>query len=213
MKSILFLFLSLQFSTLLFSQSFTVAVLRPGQTAYIGIYNPISCTVERVKCQDIVLTTDNGSIEKTTCNQYIYRPVRVADGFIAINKKSKGQLVKIGEFYLRTRFIPNPIAYIGGMQGDTISKKGLAIQQGIFAQSNPSLSICIDFLVKNFTLIVIRKDEVIFFRNINGNIFNDEIKKTFNELAEGDKVLFSSILVEMGDQTTAKASPIEFIIK
>ena len=213
MKSILFLLLSLQFSTSLFSQFFTAAAQRPGQTAYIGIDNPISCTVERVKCQDVVLTTDNGSIEKTSCGQYIYRPVGISDGFIAINKKSNGQLTKIGEFYLRTRPIPNPIATVGAIRGDTVTKKRLAVQQGISAESSPSLSICIDFLVKNFTLTIIRKDEVIFFRNITGNIFNDEIKKTFNELAEGDKVLFSSILVEMGDKTTVKASPIEFIIK
>lgn len=207
---LLFLF---GFTTLLFSQSFTVANLRPGQIAYIGIDNPLSCTVEGVKCKDIVLTTDNGVIEKVACNTYSFRPAFQSDGSIVINKKVNNKLVKVGDFHLRVRNIPEPVAMVGGKHGGSIGATELRAQQGIGAYSYPPLSICINYTLQNFAVLVMRKEQQLFYSYHRGNLFTDDLQDKFKTLQKGDAVVFSSLSIMKQDSSIVSIKPIEFIIE
>jgi len=212
MKPVLFALLSLSVITG-YSQSFTAAVLRPGQTAYIGIENPISCTVEGLKCKSVVLTTKNGSIEKVDCGLYVFRPEYLSDGPIVINKKVKNKLVKIGEFFLRVRNMPAPIANVGGYHRDTIAKEALAVQVGLGAYAHPSLGFHLTYPVKSFAITIIRNKEVLHFKSKEGNLFDQETKEVFKLLEKNDKVVFSSIVIAMPDQKTTLINPFELTIK
>jgi hypothetical protein len=212
MKPALLVLLSLSVITG-YSQSFTAAVLRPGQTAYIGIDNTVSCTVEGLKCKSVVLTTNNGSIEKIDCGLYIFRPEYLSDGPIIINKKIKNKLVKIGEFFLRVRNIPAPIAFVGGGNQDTIAKAALALQAGLGAYAHPSLGFELKYTVTSFAIIIIRNKEVLYFKSTESNLFAEETKEVFRLLEKNDKVVFSSIVVAMPDQKTTLIKPFELTIK
>ncbi len=198
MKPVLLVLLSLSVITG-YSQSFTAAVLRPGQTAYIGIENTVSCTVEGLKCKSVVLTTNNGSIEKIDCGLYVFKPEYLSDGPIIINKKVKNKLVKIGEFFLRVRNILAPIAYVGGGNQDTITKAALAVQAGLGAYAHPSLGFELKYTVTSFAITIIRNKEVLHFKSTEGNLFAQETKEVFRLLEKNDKVVFSSIVVAMPD--------------
>jgi GldM C-terminal domain len=212
MKPVLLALLSLAVITG-YSQSFTAAVLRPGQTAYIGIDNTVSCTVEGLKCKSVVLTTNNGSIEKIDCGLYVFRPEYLSDGSIVINKKVKNKLVKIGEFFLRVRNMPAPIAHVGGGHRDTIAKGALAAQAGLGAYAHPSLGFELNYTVKSFAIIVIRNKEVLHFKSTEGNLFDEETKEVFKLLGGNDKVVFSSIVIAMPDQKTTLINPFELTIR
>ncbi len=212
MKPVLFALLSL-FVITGYSQSFTAAVMRPGQTAYIGIDNTVSCTVEGLKCKSVVLTTNNGSIEKVGCGLYVFRPEYLSDGPIVINKKVKNKLVKIGEFFLRVRNMPSPIANVGVYPRDTIARGALAAQAGLGSYAHPSLGFDLTYTVKSFAITIIRNKEVLHFKSTEGYLFDQETKEVFKLLEKNDKVVFSSIVIAMPDQKTTLINPFELTIK
>lgn len=213
MKAAVLLLFLFGLSPVLFSQSYTVANLRPGQVAYIGIDNPISCTVEGVKCKDIVLTTANGVIEKIACNIYSFRPAYQSDGSIVINKKVNNKLVKVGDFHLRVRNIPDPVAMVGVKAEGTIRAGELAAQGGIGAYSYPPLAIDINYTLKSFAVSIMRKEQHLFYACLQGNLFTDELKEKFKNLQRGDVVVFSSMKIIKSDSSVVSIKPIEFTIE
>lgn len=196
-----------------YSQSFTAAVLRPGQTAYIGIDNPVSCTVEGLKCKSVVLTTSNGSIKKLDCGIYVFRPEKLSDSSIIINKKVKNKLVKIGEFFLKVRNMPEPIANVGGFYQDTVVRESLATQMGLGAYAHPGLGFELNYTVNSFSITIIRNKEIFHFKSTAGNQFSQETKQALKLLEKNDKVVFSSIVVALPDQKTTLVKPFELTIK
>jgi hypothetical protein len=212
MKAISLLFLFFILSIQASSQSFTIGIYNGGQTAYVGINNIISCTVEGLSCKNVVLMTDNGSIEKTGCGKYLFRPVRQADGSITIHKKIKGRLIKLGEHFIKTRTLPLPVAQIGDFQnGDTVSKEALAAQQGIGAYLI-NTPVCISYTVRDFAVSIVRKQASVFFKETAGNYFDGDIKKAFSSLEKGDVVVFMSIVV-MLEETSTRITPLELVIE
>lgn len=213
MKAAALLLFLLGLSPVLFAQSFTVANLRTGQTIYTGIDNIISCTVEGVRCKDILLTTGNGIIEKTSCNTYNFRPVRASDDSVVINKKVNNELVKIGVFHLKIRPVPDPVAAVGGKYGGPINAKTLAAQGGIGAYSYPPISLDINYTVQGFAVSVIRKEQHLFYTYKKGNLFTGDLTEKFKNLQKGDFVVFSLMTVLMPDSSVVNIKPIEFIIE
>jgi|CXWL01.1.fsa_nt_gi hypothetical protein len=211
MNKILVLFISLVFNLACHSQNFTVSNLRQGTTVYIGINNTISCTVEGVPSKAVLLATDNGSIVKQS-HIYIYRPSKTADQKIVVYKKINNKLRKVGEFFVRVRNIPDPIAIIGGISEGYISKGLLSAQGGIGAQSPPFLAVDIDYTVKNFAMMIMRSGEIIFHNSYYSNIFTPDIHDAFKLLQKEDRIVFSSITVQLPDEKKVSVKPIEFII-
>ena len=213
MKKILILVLALLSNKNIYSQNFTFSVLRQLQIAYLGIENPLSCTVEGFTCKSIILTTDNGFIEKSSDCNYVYRPKKIGDTKIIISKKVNSKLKKIGNFLLPVRTIPDPIANVGGLNGGLITKGALNAQGGIGAHPPGFLGFELNYEVKSFAVTAIRNKELLFYHSNNNNLFNDEIHKLLDSLQKNDVVAFSSILVLMGDNKEVLVKPLEFVIE
>ncbi|MEP7373792.1 MAG: GldM family protein [Chitinophagaceae bacterium] len=185
----------------------------PSDFAYVGAENSLSCTVEGISCKYVILSTDNGTMIKDRCNYYIFKPNHVADSKITVSKKVRKRSRKIGEFFIRVRTIPDPVAVVGGLHGGSISKGALRAQTGIGAGSPPYLSIDIHYSVKSFSITIIRNRELFFFKSCDGNLFNDEIQNAFKQLQTDDIVIFSSIMVQLPDEGQTLAMPFELKIE
>lgn len=194
------------------SQNFTASLLRQPQIAYLGIDNLLSCTIEGLPCNLIVLSTENGVIEKIGECKFIYRPIRTSDTKIIVSKKIKNRLRKVGEFYLAVRDIPDPIATVGGLNGGQIRKASLIAQGGIGAHSFPPLSIDIDYLVTSYAVTITRKNELLFHQVVTNNSFTPTLYEAFKTLQKDDRIIFSSILVQLPDGEQKLVKPLEFIV-
>jgi hypothetical protein len=213
MRKALFLSFLIILSSATYSQKFTLSMLRSGQIAYVGVDNPLSCTVEGVSCKDISLATDNGRLTKMSCGNYIYRPQKAADSKIIIYKNEKDKNQFIGEFYLMVREIPLPTAVIGGLNNGNIIKKALQAQQGVAAHLIPSLGFDLTYMVTEFQLTIFRQNHILFSNKTNGNIFTSEMHEAFKNLEENDMILISSIIVLLPENKKVAIKPLELQLK
>jgi GldM C-terminal domain/GldM third domain len=208
----IYLLLSIQQNS--FSQNISISVdWPPSNFAYVGADNKLSCTVEGISCKYVILLTNNGTLTKDRCNYYIFRPDHMADSKITISKKKRKKSRKIGEFYIRVRTLPDPIAKVEGLYGGSIAKGALRAQSGIGAGPPPYLSIDIRYTVKSYSITIIRNKELFLFKSCEGNLFDDEIYNAFKGLQKDDMVLFSSIMVELPDEQQTLAEPFELKIE
>lgn len=197
-----------------FSQKFSISIDWPESSlAFVGADNNLSCTVEGIACKYVTLSTDNGTITKERCNYYTFKPTRMADSKVIIGRKVGKRTRKIGEFYIRVRALPDPVAIVGGLYGGSIAKGALRVQTGIGAGLPPHLSINIKYRVNSYSITITRNRELVFFKSCDGNLFNEEIYNAFNELQKEDIVLFSSIMVVMPDDQLKLAKPFELKIE
>lgn len=134
----------------------------PSDFTYVGAENRLSCTVEGIACKSVILTTDNGSLTKDRCNYYTFKPDHLADSKIIVSKKVGKKSRKIGEFFVRVRSIPDPVAIVGGLYGGSILKGALRAQTGIGASLPSYLSINVKYPVRSYSITAIRNKELLF---------------------------------------------------
>jgi hypothetical protein len=213
MKNILVLAIFFSFYNKIYSQNFTISALKQPQTVYLNLDNYLSCTVEGLRCNSIILSTNNGLIKKISPCKYLYRPLRTEDTKIIISKKINNNINRIGECFLPVRNIPVPHAAIGGLEGGFISKGALNAQAGIGAYPAPFLGFELNYLVKSFVVTATRSNNFLFFYYSNSQIFTSELHNKFDSLQKDDRVVFSSIIAELSDHGKINVKPIEFIIK
>ena len=213
MKKFLILAILFLLNKNIYAQKLTFSLLRQPQTAYLGMENTMSCMVEGVSCESIILSTNNGSIKKFSACYYVYKPSTTGDVKIRVSKNANNKFKKIGEFSILVRNIPDPVAWVGGLSGGYIRKDALNAQEGIGSCLPTFLGIYVNYEVKSFVITAIRKNEQLFFKSYNNNMFSPEIHELFKTLQKDDTVLFSSISILMSDQKTVLAKPLEFIIQ
>jgi hypothetical protein len=212
MKNILLLVIGLTLQMLSYSQQVTFSV-GENQTAYLGMDNRLSCMIENMPCNSIVLTTSNGTIEKESCS-YIYRPVEVSDTKIVINKKVNGNLKKIGDFFVRVRNFPKPVAQVGGVCEGEMTRGALLAQTGLGTFTDyPSTGICLNYSVKEFSLSIIRENKSIFFHKNVGYLFDEKIKEILPSIQKGDIISFFSIVATNREGKEVSATSFEITIK
>lgn len=195
------------------SQNFSFSLPRQFQAAYLGFKNPLSCTVDGLLCKSIILSTDNGIIEKTLGCNYIYSPSKIGDTKISISQKINNKLKKVGEFFVQVRNFPDPIAFVGGMSGGIISKGALNAQEGVGAYPPVNLGFELNYQVKSFFITAIRNKELLFFKSVEGPSFTADVHKLFDILEKNDIVIFSGITVLKTDGRDVKANGLEFNIE
>lgn len=197
-----------------FSQNFSISIDWPESSlAFVGADNNLSCTVEGIACKSVILTTDNGSVTKDRCNYYTFKPNHVSDSKIIVSKKVGKKSRKIGEFFIRVRTMPDPVAIVGGLYGGSIAKGALRAQTGLGAGLPPYLSINIKYPVRSYSITAIRNNGLLFFKSCNGYEFSEDIQNKFKELQKDDIIVFSSIMVQLPDEKQVLAKPFELKIE
>ncbi|HEX7844987.1 MAG TPA: GldM family protein [Chitinophagaceae bacterium] len=213
MRKSLICFLVLFYFKPAFTQQFTLSTNTYTQTAYVGINNQISCTVEGVNSKIIVLSTSNGEIIKEE-GQFIYRPLKTGDSKISVHLEKNGKLKKVGERVIMVREFPKPRITIGGSTEKEISKSALLAQNGIGCHYViPGLGFDFTCSIDSFSVTALRDSSALFHVKCKGNKFSEELIELLRKTKEGDIILVSGIIYKSPDQTGKKGDPIEYIIK
>lgn len=213
MKKLLVVSSCLLFTITSYSQRFSLSLFKRPQVAYLGIDNPLTCTVEGISCNAVGLSTSNGTIEKSGGCMYNFRPAFISDSKIIISKKVKDSLIKVGELHIMVRELPDPIASVGGFSGGNIKKEALNVQGGIGAYAPGYLGFELRYSVKNFVITAIRNKEILFFKVAEGNAFTSDIHKLFDILQKDDIITFTLIKVLKADGKEGRADGLEFVVE
>ncbi len=211
-RAVLFFIILLLGAETMRAQRFTMAVEQRTVIAYIGLDNPVSCTVEKVSCDSVFLGTNNGEIKKIGCNSFTYRVAEHGDTKLIVYVKEKNGTRIIGEKGVRVRNIPDPVTSVGGLRGGVIKKKYLLEQPGVGAFIEEPIGIEVRFLVTEFNYSIVRNDSLILYSKNISALFSEEIKKGFEQLQKGDLLLLTNILVKKADGRIVMVKPMEFTL-
>ncbi len=177
---------------------------------YLGVPNPIDVAIEGYKCKDVVVTTDNGKVDPTDepCSYQITLD-KAGIAYVIVSEKKSNR--PLGKIPFRVKHIPDPVAMVASKQGGAIGKNIMKVQLGITAVL---LGFDFDarFVVTGFTIIITRKSKSLYTEECTNARFTDNAKSEFNNLQDGDKIVFSNITCKGPDQRERQLQPIEFII-
>lgn len=182
-----------------------------GRETYLGIDNPLDIFVEGHNCSSILVTTDNGELQKNGC-QYVYRPSREGDVIFTIYKKQEGKTVKLRTHVLHVHTIPTPDVHVGGFPtGWEVSKAVFSAQVGVSAnwefQSGPY------YIVDSFSVAILYDSTMRFSSRTIGNAFDQNTREAFSKMEVGSIVLFYNIWVSAADKKLVRVKPLEYIIR
>jgi hypothetical protein len=178
---------------------------------YLGIDNPLEVVVENLKCNSILIKTDNGKIEGESC-KYRIAPAKIGRANISVYKLKGKDTTLIVTKEFRVKNIPKPTAKIAGKSFGTIKKNLLAAQYGIKAELD-DFDFDIHFNVSSYSVIVVSNQDSIFVRKIEGARFTKEMSEEFLKLQQNDKVYFVDIIAIWPDSHKDNLNSIEFLIE
>ena len=116
---------------------------------YIGIDNFFVLTIDGVRSENIKIKMSNGSIERKN-GKYIAKVYK--QGTVKIEIFNEDELVGTQE--IKCLFIPSPVPYLGGLTGDTNSKREDLIAAGSISAVIPNFLLNFKFNVTSFTMRV-----------------------------------------------------------
>jgi hypothetical protein len=178
---------------------------------YLGVDNPLDIFVEGSSCSSILVTTDNGKLEKHGC-RYVYRPSHEGVVIFTIYKKQNGKTAKIKQYGFPVDSLPVPIVYVGGNRnGSQISRLAFIVQVGISANIDD-----FDFpryQVDSFSTAIMHDSTIQFTSHTVGNLFDEKTTQAFRKMEPGSTVLFFNIWVSGAERKSFKTLPLEYVIK
>ena len=200
MKNLLFLFLL--FPTLISAQIVAFDCQYKGEdgqyTAKLSTHNQIITMVEGMTCDDFFLTTDNGTLQRSSRNcTWDYIPVKEHYGWIYFNKMVDGKKVIFHKKRLEIQLMRFEIMF-APFQPDDFGIYHLTEKE--FKKSRLYVMSLHKFyekpiLITNIEIRVIRDNRVIFTRTINQSsreIYTKHIAE-LEELAQGDIITVTNI--------------------
>lgn len=180
---------------------------------YAGIYNSLNIVAERYPCDNLIVSTTIGTIEKADGDcAYNFRSSEAGTMRVTISVRNQRDTIQLATFPIRVKRIPDPVAMVAGKQGGAIKKNEMAVQLGIAAML---LEFEFDarFEVISYTTHIIRGQQLLFFRNSQDVYFDEETKKQLKDLQPGDHVYFTAIRAKGPDGQIRSLMPLEFLIE
>jgi len=178
---------------------------------YYGIPNPLQVMVEGYKCNDIIVTTDNGQIEQigSDCN-YIIDATDTGKATIKILSKKSSHKV-LGITTLRVHHLPDPQAMIGTKPGGDISRNEMRVHIGLIAMLH-GFDIEARYVITKYVVTIFRKGKIYYLKNCDNARFPTDVKDEFEKIEVGDSILFSEIKCKAPDSRLLDLQPLEFTI-
>jgi hypothetical protein len=178
----------------------------------LGIQSPLTALIENVSKKEVILTTDNGTIERYENNKFYIIPAKVGLATINVCRLIKKDTVIVGKQLFRVHALPSPVVYIGLIKGGPIKRDFLIKQGGIIAKIN-----CCGFdapvQIKEFSFVVIRdSSSIVVNRNI-GPKFTDKTKTILEQSQDNDRLIIYDLLALTPDYITRQLDPIEYTIE
>lgn len=184
---------------------------------YIGVPNPITVSAAGYSLQDISVNIDGANVAADNTaglGHYIVTADKPGKVMANINAKTGEGIKKVGAMEVRVKYIPDPVAEIGGKANGTITSSSLKAQIAIVAALK-NFDFDTRFLVTSYEMSMIPKrgelqgpfKESSPYLNKNKDIA-DMIKRS----KPGDRVFFDEIRAKGPDGRVRKLNSITFLL-
>lgn len=201
------------------AQKVSVASMKQN-VVMLGTENPLTIMVENCDCNNVSVSTDNGSIQRYDECSYSYRPAKLGMAQIVVSCKGRkgptNYLMRVidggGKSTASTAepgMNDKPVAIIDKKTGGYIRKVVLQAQLGIIVASDNK---DVRYLMDKFTMSVFRSDQVVFTKLNIGPKFNEDTKNFLSTLRSGDRVVLFNMECTAGKTSSIPMPPAEFIV-
>lgn len=181
---------------------------------YIGIANPIKVSVPGAASENLVVTINNGRIEKAGDDYLAYPSKLDATGkstTISVSAKFGSETRPMGSMDFRVKEVPPPLATIGGKNGGNLRKEELLAEDGLFADLK-DFDFDLKFKVIQFDVNI--SGTYVKTYSSKDNKFTSEQKDQFGKLTQGSIIFIDNIMAKGDDGQPARPlSPISFKIR
>lgn len=166
---------------------------------YIGIPNPVTVSAAGYSLEDVSLSVPGGQVAKVSNGKYnITMPPASAGKVVAtINAKTQdGSIKPVGNMEVRVKFIPTPVAKIGGKVGGGMRSNEFKAQSGILADlENFEFDVRYRVVSYKFGIVSKRTGEPFTTGDINSAYFNAnaDVDRMIQNARPGDRVFFDDI--------------------
>lgn len=162
--------------------------------AFAGGLNEIQFSFKKYTCNNIFLSTKNGSLKKQTNCCYQYIPVDTGYATIEVKVREGGKIKKLEDFKILVKE-PNTYFFIGPSKGGDVKKGTLEFNEYARVESfDFNCSYYYPFSIDSFN-VQIKRDGIDIFHIWNrGNHFNENLTSAFRQTQKNDSVIISEIV-------------------
>jgi gliding motility-associated protein GldM len=199
-----------------FESEFTVAkpaaVISPDKmnVFYIGVDNPVSISAPGVTPANLMPSMSAGSI---TGKDGKYTVKVTQPGEVTVDVRGKGPDGKatavLGSSKFRVKYVPDPIATVGGLDGGQIGAAQFKAQGGMIALLKDFV-FDLRFEIQSFRMIYIapRQDPQVI--TVNGAIYSPQAAQIIRNAKPGDRFIFDEVKAIGPDRVTRKLNPVTY---
>jgi len=182
--------------------------------AYIAIDNPLSVVVENESCENIIVETDNGTVEKRDSSvcYFEFLPKTIGHAKLSVYVVENSDTTKIGERIYRIRGWPEHKPHFGRLSSD-----GEMSRIEFLANFGVHIPIQLRDLsgrgaVTSYKITVVRKYESIYNLENKGGRFEEDNYEILRNIEVGDTVLISDVKAKMPGDVNVSVSDLRIEI-
>ncbi len=185
---------------------------------YIGVPNPITVSAAGYSLEDISVNVPGANITPgAQKGQYVVTIDKPGKVMAKINAKSKdnGALKEVGSMEVRVKYIPDPVAKVGGKTGGAMPSNIFKVQQGIVA-SLESFDFDARFVVTSFDFSMLpKRGELIGPFKASNALFssNKAITDAIARARPGDRIYLEEIRAIGPDKRSRALSSITLLLQ
>lgn len=163
---------------------------------YIGVDNPVTVSAAGYSLEDVSISIPGATITPgATKGQYTVRVSSPGKVMTDINAKTPTGTKRVGGMEVRVKFIPDPVARVGGKSGGGILTNVFKQQIGVVAALD-GFDFDARFRVTAFDFSALpKRGELIGPYHVNGATFGStkQVEEAIKRLKPGDKVFIEEI--------------------
>ncbi|HXB41356.1 MAG TPA: gliding motility protein GldM [Bacteroidia bacterium] len=186
-----------------FEQKYTVAApsvaVSPEKmnVFYIGVDNPVAISAAGIAPANLLVTASGGGItlKPNGSGKYIVKAsTETKEGKINVAARGADGGVKAqGSCTFRVKFLPNPVASVGGKKGFAeVKRLEISGMSAVIAKLE-NFDFETTFKVTSFDLTAIVRGQPVFF-SCKGSVLTDEMKAALSRVSTGSRIFFDNVI-------------------
>jgi gliding motility-associated protein GldM len=183
---------------------------------YIGVDNPITVTAAGYSLEDVSVDIDGAEVKAGAGKgQFVVRASKPGKITASIRAKDAAGTKQVGALEVRVKFIPDPVARVGGKSSGAMPSNQFKAQAGIVAALD-NFDFEARFRITEYQLSVVpKRGEPIGPFTVKGPLFtgNKDVETAISRSKPGDRIYLEEIRGVGPDGRSRSLNPISLLLQ
>lgn len=183
---------------------------------YIGVDNPITVSAAGYSLEDVSVSISGADVKAGPAKgQFVVRANKPGKVNADILAKDAAGTKKVGSMEVRVKFIPDPVAKVGGKIGGSMQSNIFKVQAGIIAALD-NFDFDARFRVTTFQFSMLpKRGELIGPFTVNSALFsaNKQVEEAISRSKPGDRIYFEEIRGVGPDGRSRALNPVSLLLQ